>query len=338
MTRAREKLIITATLKNAETTMSKLSQLPTGKVAPQIVSSLRSVAEWVLIGVRGAVDTDVTVNLIPAEVMTAIDSESKASLPSDAAEFPPADTMTVSAESLTSEVAHPDFDFVYSFGNAPDLPSKLTVTGVTAHADPEAERASWTKEDSSEGVPGNQICLTPGFITEKATFSAAQRGTLLHLVMQHIDYNSGSSDHDLSYELQRLALRGVVSEEQIKEIDIKKIKTFLDSALGRRIRSSDYVKKEFKFSILRPAELYFPDSVEDEILLQGVVDCFFEEDNELVVVDFKTDKVSEDNIDEKAERYSPQLRAYADALEIITGKCVKERIIYFFSTDTEYSV
>jgi len=330
MTRARERLIVTATLRDAESTMSKLNLIPGGKVAPQTAASLKSMLEWVLVGLRGAVSKDVSVNVIPVELLAAAPMpDTPVVLSSEA----------TSVESSALALSPPDFDFNYSFGNAPDLPSKLTVTGLANQSDPEAARASWTMEEGRDKEHFIANRQPPGFISDRKAISAAERGTLLHLIMQHIDYNIGSADDIRGYELQRQVSRGVITDEQIKDIDVNKIITFFDSPLGKRIRSSDYVKNEFKFSILRPAKLYFQNTGDDdEILLQGVIDCFFEENDELVVVDFKTDRVSEDTIRERAQRYTPQLNAYADALESITGKRVKERVIYFFSMDTEYPV
>ena len=70
-------------------------------------------------------------------------------------------------------------------------------------------------------------------------------------------------------------------------------------------------------------------SAGDEILLQGVVDCFFEEDGTLVVVDFKTDRVSAQAARERSQRYQGQLAAYAYALEQVTGRPVVRRVLWF---------
>jgi hypothetical protein len=71
------------------------------------------------------------------------------------------------------------------------------------------------------------------------------------------------------------------------------------------------------------------------VLLQGVVDCFFEEDGELVVVDFKTDRIGRAQIAERAEHYRPQLEAYSMALMRVMGKKVREKVLYFFSVGEE---
>ena len=73
----------------------------------------------------------------------------------------------------------------------------------------------------------------------------------------------------------------------------------------------------------------------DAVLLEGVVDCFFDEDGELVVVDFKTDRIGRTQIEERAEHYRPQLEAYSMALMRVMGKKVREKVLYFFSVGEE---
>ena len=92
---------------------------------------------------------------------------------------------------------------------------------------------------------------------------------------------------------------------------------------------SPKVYREFSFSLLRPAGEVFPGAGEDELLLQGVVDCCFVEDGGLVVVDYKTDRVSASGAAARAERYRGQLECYAWAMERITGLKVRERLVYF---------
>jgi ATP-dependent helicase/nuclease subunit A len=166
----------------------------------------------------------------------------------------------------------------------------------------------------------------------------AERGVLLHRIMQYIDYNMCSSDAVIAGELQRLAAQGIIEVSEIVEVEIAKIKSFANSDIGTRLINAKDVKREFKFSLLSPAHRFFPGGGDDEILLQGVIDCFFEDVGEFVVVDFKTDQVTKETIEEKAKQYIPQLDTYAEALERITGKRVKERIIYFFAVNTSYNV
>ena len=108
-------------------------------------------------------------------------------------------------------------------------------------------------------------------------------------------------------------------------------KPFRFGELCARIRAAgERARREYRFSLLESAARFVPEaSAGDEILLQGVVDCFFEEDGALVVVDFKTDRIAPDALAERAEHYRPQLEAYSLALAQVIGKPVKEKILYF---------
>ncbi|WP_330405815.1 PD-(D/E)XK nuclease family protein [Clostridioides difficile] len=71
----------------------------------------------------------------------------------------------------------------------------------------------------------------------------------------------------------------------------------------------------------------------ESVMLRGIVDAYFEEDNQIVLVDYKTDFVNEENINQIIEKYKKQLDLYADIIETLTGKSVKEKCIYLFGVD-----
>ena len=76
----------------------------------------------------------------------------------------------------------------------------------------------------------------------------------------------------------------------------------------------------------------------EKIRLQGIIDCFFEEEDGIVLLDYKTDYVEEGQEEKIIERYKSQLKYYKDALEKITGKVVKETYLYLFKLDKEVSI
>ena len=118
----------------------------------------------------------------------------------------------------------------------------------------------------------------------------------------------------------------------------EKILRFFHSELGQRLRRSPEVRREFKFSLPVSPELYTegPSALKkpvpggDSVLLQGVIDCFFLEDGEYVIVDFKTDAGIPPA--RAMAHYRPQLEAYAHAVARITGRPVRECVLYLFST------
>jgi len=93
------------------------------------------------------------------------------------------------------------------------------------------------------------------------------------------------------------------------------------------------VLREFKFSILEKASRYYQGVSDDEILLQGVVDCATVDDDGITVLDFKTDFITESNLGEKIAQYREQITVYAKALSRIFEKPIHEAYIYFFSSE-----
>ena len=346
MTRAKENLIITAAFDDAENEMDKLAKLSRSGICPQVLEEIKSMSGWILLPLIHATKTTDRRNwdfrtIDAPQVMTSY-SEPTAEVKSSAIGKLP----EVNPEDVV--LLHKRFSFVYPHKNAPELPSKLTVTELKGrHYDAtiseDASRVFQTEryvpEETQRGGSRaeQKVCphvhSVPAFVAEKTGLNAAQRGTALHQAMQHVDFAECGDAASLGEELDAIVDKGFLTGEQRAVIDEQKIMRFFATDVGRRILGAGKVYREFKFSLLYPAERFFPEGGDDEILIQGVVDCFFEEEGELTVVDFKTDYVTTETLGEKAEFYTPQIAAYSEALERITGKRVKERVLYFFGAD-----
>jgi ATP-dependent helicase/nuclease subunit A len=116
-------------------------------------------------------------------------------------------------------------------------------------------------------------------------------------------------------------------------VECDRLARFFDTEIGMRLRTSENVLREFKFSVLDDGAAFDQALAGEKILLQGVVDCALMDDDGIVVMDFKTDRVSEDTIAHTAQRYWPQVEAYAEALSRIFEKPVKAKMLYFFHMD-----
>ena len=119
-------------------------------------------------------------------------------------------------------------------------------------------------------------------------------------------------------------------------MNVAAIERLFASELGARMLRSEKMLREFRFSILLPSSIYVPGAEDEELLLQGVVDCCIEEADGLVIIDYKTDAVKGEEFKLRAEHYRPQLMAYAEALGRILGKKVKECTLFFLSSGEEY--
>ncbi|MBE6729912.1 MAG: hypothetical protein E7568_06745 [Ruminococcaceae bacterium] len=172
---------------------------------------------------------------------------------------------------------------------------------------------------------------TPGFLNSSG-LTYAQRGTAVHKIMQYMNFDNAVADFEK--EIERLLEWEYISEEEAK-VDTVHIKRFIESDLFKRMYASDTLKREMKFLTFVPAGNIhedMPESLKDEkIVVQGAVDCMFVENGEIVIVDFKTDRVKSEK--RLIDAYAEQLNIYAVACEKIIGLKVKEKIIYSLVLD-----
>jgi ATP-dependent helicase/nuclease subunit A len=163
----------------------------------------------------------------------------------------------------------------------------------------------------------------------KTQSNALERGTAVHTFMQFVDYRRCVDSAAVEQERDRLVFQNLLSQTQAAMIDPEEIAAFFASDLGRKLQQSENVLREFKFSILVDADTYYPGVSNEQILLQGVVDCALVEGDGITVVDFKTDRVTLETVDEIAAGYRHQVVTYTRALERIYKLPVKESYLYF---------
>ncbi|MBR6548529.1 MAG: PD-(D/E)XK nuclease family protein, partial [Clostridia bacterium] len=177
----------------------------------------------------------------------------------------------------------------------------------------------------------------PSFLQEGG-LSATERGTALHTFMQYADYPAAATD--FGWELERLVAQGFMTQQQADGVDHSKAAAFFAGPLYQRMARSPRVMREHRFmSQISVTQLdpTLPEKFENErVVVQGITDCVFEEDGQLVVVDYKTDRVKE--IGELADRYAEQLRLYAHMLTEDMGMPIKELILYSFHLGTSLSL
>ena len=217
--------------------------------------------------------------------------------------------------------------FRYPYEKEVTLPAKLTATQLKGR-----EVDSEISEHAA--LPPRIRPLTrPKFLSEALT--PAQRGTAAHIVLQYLDFHN----EDTAAQVQSMVERGLLTQAQAAAVDLENLTAFLRSPLAQRIRRADRVLREYRFTLLVDANRYEPQALAgDQILLQGVVDCCFEEGGSLYVVDFKTDRVFGDALFARAEAYRPQLTAYSEALERVLERPVKGRFLYFLAAGREISL
>lgn len=182
------------------------------------------------------------------------------------------------------------------------------------------------------------ITKRPKFMQEK-TLTPAEKGTAMHLVMQHIDLRRMPTVESLTNQIFYMQEKELLTEDEANMIHLEEIVQFYHSDLGQRILAADWVKREVPFGFtVHPKEIY-PDWSEgdDPVFVQGIIDCLFKDKSGLVLVDYKTDQISDrftKGYDEAKpvllQRYQTQIDLYRRAVETILAVPVTDAYLYFF--------
>ena len=225
-------------------------------------------------------------------------------------------------------------DYVYPFEDEGKMKLKFTVSELKKWASL-AEEAGEEMYEEPVVVP-----LIPEFLKEEEILTGAPRGSAYHKLLELLDFTVDYDVENLIAAVQQLRQEGRLTDEMAECIRPKDILRFLGCRSGRRMADAArngklYKEQPFVLSV-DASEIYPEDRSGEKILVQGIIDVYFEEPDGLVVLDYKTDKVRTGN--ELKEKYHAQLDYYAQALEQLTEKPVKEKIIYSFTLGEEIEV
>ncbi len=218
-------------------------------------------------------------------------------------------------------------EWEYPYSAYERLPVKVTVTELS--------------QSNMQGMP--VIIKRPGFLEEATEMTAAEKGSLLHFVLQHIDFKGEGSEAGIRQQIEKMVIDELLTDTQRQNINIRKIVKFMQSGLGRRMVGAQRLYREIPFTMEVSCREAFGSAAgcghEDEmIILQGVIDCYFEEGNGIILVDYKTDFVPMGGAEQLKEKYRAQIEYYARALKQITGKEVAGKYIYSFWMDTAVEI
>lgn len=232
-------------------------------------------------------------------------------------------------------------DFNYPYMSSVSMPTKLSVTELKNLKDKEFTRLRYKIPALIDMFEYNED--RDKFILDK-DITGAEIGTLLHFVMEHLDLKGNLNKEGIINTIYNMENKKLLTASEAKiaiNTYAEKIQGFFQSNIGKRILCSAEVYREAPFVLRKNARDVLSDlNEEDLILVQGIIDCYFIENNEVVLVDYKTDKIDESKdialqIDRLKNEYRDQLNLYKEAVEKISGKRVKECCLYLFSAGKE---
>ena len=236
---------------------------------------------------------------------------------------------------LETETGEIPYEYPYE---TVSMPVKMTVSELKYLGQHEDE------EGSKMLIEEEFVPTVPHFISGEEEVLGAARGSAYHKVMELLDYDVCTDEDSTAHFIKNCIAEGRISKEWADAVDAGDIVKFIDSPLGREMKqafSENKLYRERQFVMGIPATMVSPDyPKEREILVQGVVDAYFETADGIVLCDYKTDNVLRGKAGRKqlVEKYKAQLDYYEIALNRMTGKKVVKKSIYSFKLGEEIVV
>ena len=212
-------------------------------------------------------------------------------------------------------------EYKYKYQDSTIIPTKTSVTELKiAPKKSDLKCAKFLKEDTETKITN------------------AQKGTLIHLCMQKLDTQNKNYTYSQIKDLvQDLENKKIITHKEAEAININKVYQFTKSKIWEEMIHAHAVHREKAFYISIPAKEVFDKELEEKILVQGVIDLYYiNEQNELILVDFKTDYVEDRNEQILVDKYNIQLKLYKRALEDALQRKVDK--VYIYSTYLEKEI
>ncbi len=364
MTRAKEKLIITAADRKLASRIEKWSGIPEGKVAFTYLESAGSYLDWILMASANAKDS-IRMERTPVSSLVETEMENQQSKLELGARL-----RLARKKAAEKQFPDGDWDKPYKYAADVTLHAKMSVSEIkeqgqfidddesdflpalsqSAHRNiqQDEENGKSQQEYAPEGIYTGQTedAGRVSFAGEKkyagyGASSGAVRGTAYHRALELLDFTRTSSSEQIDEGLADIAKQGLMDQTSLGLIYKPVLYKFFESDIAERMRRAaedGKLYRERQFVIGIPAREMDEADSDEPVLIQGIIDAWFEEGDEAVIVDYKTDRAEKGDEDRLLARYRLQLIYYARALSQITGKKVKEAVIYSLSLQKEIKV
>lgn len=320
MTRAKEKLILTASDRNLDVKMEKWKGIfaEDEKVPYTVLTAAGSYLDWILMSLSKGAGA-IRVEEVRAETLLGHEIGAQLEKKISREEMKNFDTERIYDEKEREKLTK-SFEFIYPYAADMTLNTILSVSEIKKD----------NMADNSEEIAF--LPTIPVFMEEQERKEGgAVRGTVYHRVMESLPVGEISGREQVEQFLTGLVQSDKMTQEEKELVSAPDICRFLESPLGERMaiaRKENRLHREKQFVMGVPAREMGDWDSDELVLIQGIIDAYFEEEDGLVLVDYKTDYVKSEEM--LIKRYKAQLDYYEKALSQILGKPVKERILYSY--------
>ncbi|ETI94573.1 MAG: hypothetical protein Q606_CBAC00278G0003 [Intestinibacter bartlettii DORA_8_9] len=361
LTRAKEKLIITSSIKDIEQNMHKWSSnISTEKMVSKYdILNGKNYMDWMMPAIIKHKDLEDIRETYNLSTSISMEDESKWSVKTwsrDDIDFEKHEKEGIREVLNTMDLSQHDteyyeqiekkLNFEYPYLGVVKKAASISVTEI------KKRQEEYEEQEDSLGLYKHKTTLKkPKFLSESQKsekITGARRGTIVHLIMEVLDFEKVNTESEIKAQIQDLVKRRIITQKESQVLSPRKIMRFFKSPIAKRMLSSKFVKREQKiYTQIKMNDIYLNDEIfknnretyeNESVMLRGVIDLYFEEDDGLVILDYKTDFVDKNNKKEIIHKYKKQIEIYADVLSKLTGKKVKEKYLYLFGIDEQVKV
>ena len=352
LTRAKEKLFITGLSKDyekeAENIEKQICRYPKylDKINPILVKKYKRYLDWIMLVYNYEKETAksfVDFNIYKKkELLDSFEDIKKEEI--DAKEFLEKQDTDNDKIKKIEEILNWSYDYELST----IIPTKTSVTKIKQMQNEENIETTLDNylidvekdEENKEKIQGNSL-PKPQFLRKEddGKLTSAQKGTLVHLCLQKLNEKQEYTLQEIKDLINELELKQIITNKEARSISTYKILAFTKSTIWKELRKAKTVEKEKPFYINIPAKEIYNQEIEEDILVQGIIDLYYiNENDELVLVDYKTDYVEKGKEEELLNKYRKQLDLYKRALESALNRKVDKIYIYsvYLEKEIEY--
>ncbi len=327
LTRAKEKLIIFSTVKDYNKFNSKqILILDKEKIIPSVVLNNNSYFENINMALKNSIDSSLfdfnVINVLNEKLGDLLEDE-KENILNINEQIRKNNKFKKEEIKEEIEKIKKDIEYKYENDKLVNTPSRVSVSELKKAA--QEENNVFVKDFAEESTSLKDKYKLPNLLQDtESTYTSARKGTLIHFILENMDMKQEYTKNTLNEYIANLVNLGVISKKDSLYINVEKILKFLNTNIAKEIKESNNVKKEQEF-VLKDKSI-------SNSIIQGIIDLYYINKNgNVILIDFKTDKIDKD--EEYIKRYEKQLQIYRKALEKLLNKKVEKSYIYSFYLD-----
>lgn len=346
LTRAKEKLIITGISNDYHKQLEDIEQQKNiyarkdGKINPILVKKYKSYLDWILlVYLYEQSNTEDLLELNRVEPSSVLENK-KQDIEQEKTSKNIIEMLDKKANKDDVNKVKKQIEYEYPNKLAIDIPTKSSVTKIKQMK----QKQLGVDFESMENEVEQEKNITfekPKFLQEEkeTKITSAQKGTLIHLCLQKLNPKEEYSLEKIKALIQNLEMNQIITEKESKAINPYKILQFTKSEIWNQLKNAKEYYQEKPFYINVPANQIYDEDIKENILVQGIIDLYFiNENGQVVLVDYKTDYVENGNEIELVDKYKSQLNLYKQALENALGTKVDKVYIYSVYLDKEIEI